>query len=64
MDDWRLQGLGRAAPWKQALFLWKGRVTKETMGPRMENEQMKFRVCVQAIEGAEGQNYLKYSEGH
>lgn len=64
MDDWRLQGLGRAAPWKQALFLRKGRVRKETRGPRMENEQMKFRVCLRTVEGAAGQNYLKYFEGH
>lgn len=59
MDDWRLQGLGKAVPWKQALFLRKGSTTKETKSQRMENGGMKFQFCVQAVEEAAGQNFLK-----
>ena len=59
MDDCRLQGLGRAVPWKQALFPRKGSWTKETKSQRMEN---KIPIFCADVEGAAGKNFLTYSE--
>ena len=60
MDDWGLQGLGRAVPWKQPLFSQGGSAQQEleTKKRGQKNEclrdRVKFGLCVPRAEGAAG----------